>query len=220
MLKHLLNKIKSKIQLYFWWIKSYDTNNTILSELSRNAAMTLGMKPFKKIRVVYRNDIINAAVIGFLCRTIVISQGIIDILTLDELKTVFLHEYAHCYEKHHLKLLFVGLALSTSIIMLLYYFLMFIYIQSEIISITLTIILLILLYIALQIFIKYLTRKFEERADNIVIKNFKEPKLYISTLQKIALKNSTKRVNIWEKLFSSHPPINERIHKLYKYIKK
>uniref|UniRef100_A0A7J3QEM0 Peptidase M48 domain-containing protein n=1 Tax=Ignisphaera aggregans TaxID=334771 RepID=A0A7J3QEM0_9CREN len=219
MLKHLLSKIKSKIQLYFWWIKSYDANNTILSELSRNVAIAIGMKPFKKIRVIYRNDIINAAVIGFLCRTIVISQGIIDILTPDELKTVFLHEYAHCYEKHHLKLLLVSLAPSTGIIMLLYYFLMFIYIESEIISIILTVVSLMLLYIALQIFIKYLTRKFEERADIIVIKNLKEPKLYISTLQKIALKTSTKRANIWEKLFSSHPPVDKRIYKLYEYLK-
>jgi Zn-dependent protease with chaperone function len=219
MLEHLLSKIKSKIQLYFWWIKSYDADNTILSELSRNVAMAIGMKPFKKIRVIYRKDIINAAVIGFLCRTIVISQGIIDILTPEELKTVFLHEYAHCYEKHHLKLLLASLALSTGIIMLLYYFLMFIYIESEIISIALTVISLIPLYIILQIFIKYLTRKFEERADNIVIKNLKEPKLYISTLQKIALKTSTKRANIWKKLFSSHPPIDKRIYNLYKYIK-
>lgn len=204
------------VKLWFWWIRSYETSDSILLELSREVATSLGVKPFKKVKIAYRDDIINAAAIGFLCRTLVLSQGILNTLTFDELKTVILHEYAHCQQRHHVKLLATGLSIALT--GALPYLSIVLYIDSEAILLILAGIIFTLTYIAMLVFTRYLTRRFEEEADLIVVKNLENPRLYLQVLQKIALRHPNGKIGLREKLFSSHPSVSERLHKLCRYM--
>ncbi len=221
--RSICNKIKLKIknlvryiELYFWWVKSYDVKNHILLELSRNVAAALGVKPFKKIKIVYRDDIINAAAIGFTCRTLVVSQGMLNNLTYDELRAVIFHEYAHCQQKHHLKLL--AASISAILIGVPPYLYVALYVESVTAFFILAGILFTLTYVIMLLFIRYLTRKFEEEADIIVVKNLEDPRTYLQVLQKIVLRSSNKEGNIIERLFWSHPPVAKRLRKLYRYV--
>ncbi|MCS7111884.1 MAG: M48 family metallopeptidase [Ignisphaera sp.] len=222
-----INTIKNKIRLrvkamieyiglYFWWVKSRNAENRILLELSRSAAATIGVKPFKKIKIAYTEDVINAAAVGFLCRTLVISQGMLNILTLDELQAVIFHEYAHCRRKHHLKL--AASSLSVMFIEALPYLYIALNMESEAVFFTLTVVFFALIYVSTLLFTRYLTRKFEEEADITVVEMLENPRIYLQVLQKIAVRSSTGRMGLVERLFSSHPPPAERLRKLYTYL--
>lgn len=209
-----IGRLFNYLKIYFWWIKSRDAKNHSLLELSRSSAVAMGVKPFRRIKIAYSENVVNAATVGFLCSTLVISQGMLDTLTLDEIRAVIFHEYAHCKQKHHLKLTAASLSLIIiGLLAPLYLALSTEYALSLLITIFLP-----LLYISTLLFVRYLARKFEEEADTIAVKSLENPKTYIQALQKIALRSSASSNSFIERLFSSHPPYERRLHKLISYI--
>lgn len=212
-----VKRLISYIELYLWWVKSYEVRDRTLVDLSRDVAKSLNAKPFRKIRIAYREDIINAAAIGLLCRTLVISQGMVSALTLDELRAVILHEYAHCIRKHHLKLLAATLSITIIGALPLLHLTLYTELGSEAL-LAITGVSLTSLYIITLITTKYLARRFEEEADIVVVRSLGDPKSYFQLLQKLAVRSPVKRYGLRERLFSSHPPIAERLRKLYRCV--
>lgn len=210
----LLNKlarITEKILVYIWWINSKNIDDPLIYKLSIEAALAIGVKPFKKLKLCKKYLMINAATIG--CKSIVLTEALLKLLSVNEIKAVFLHEYAHCKLKHHAKLL------SLSIIIFLGLILPTIFTLSNIVEDNLFVIIAIpiisLIYLSTTIIIKFITRKFELEADRLAVSILKDLDIYIELLKKIEKYN--KDNSHIPSIFRSHPTVSKRIANIKMY---
>ncbi|MEM1542039.1 MAG: M48 family metalloprotease [Ignisphaera sp.] len=210
-MKKLMNNIE-KILLRVWWLYSYEVKNPVLSNISIEVASTLNVRPFEKIKISEKFPLINAAVVGLRCRTIVLTQTLLELMSAEELKAVFLHEYAHCKQKHQVKLLTVALLIL--ILMMLPTSLIFLNIENELIAILLLVLMTCTAYIVMLSIIRYLTRRFEFEADLVAVEAFRDPAIYINMLKKLKIFDvEPSRKNLMN-IFRSHPYVEERINRI------
>lgn len=195
--------------MYFWWLYAKEDAPPTIYELSSSIALKINVKPFKTIKVSSILPIANAVTIGPICRKLILTKTLLDLLTIDELKGVLLHEYAHCRLKHGIKLMIMTILIAIPIILLIYYILMTI--ESELLSICLSIIIFIPLYITLILVTRIYSRKFEIEADIFATNNLENPMVYLSILRKIKIVNSHSNSPKIRFLFSTHPSIDKRI---------
>lgn len=195
--------------MYFWWLYAKEDAPSTIYELSSSIALKINVKPFKTIKVSSILPIANAVTIGPICRRLILTKTLLDLLTIDELKGVLLHEYAHCRLKHGIKLMIITILMAIPIILLIYYILMTI--ESELLSICLSIIIFIPLYITLILVTRIYSRKFEIEADIFATNNLENPMIYLSILRKIKMVNSHSNSPKIRFLFSTHPSIDKRI---------
>jgi len=205
----MLMRLKDLLKIYFWWLYAKEDAPPTIYELSSSIALKINVKPFKTIKVSSILPIANAVAIGPMCRRLVLTKMLLDLLTIDELKGVLLHEYAHCRLRHGIKLMIMTILMSIPIILLVYYILMTI--ESELLSICLSIAIFIPLYITLILVTRIYSRKFEIEADIFAVNNLENPMIYLSILRKIKMVNSYSESPKIRFLFSTHPSIDKRI---------
>jgi len=206
LIKSLGNAIR-KFKVYLWWLYSSKLEDPFIHNLAKEVARIIGIKPFKNIRVSSRFYIANAAVIGFRCRTLVLTNLLLNILGAEELKAVLLHEYAHCKFKHQIKLLVVSFALMLVIALTAIFITQTI--ESELTALSIGIPFLILGYLLVVLITRLITKRFEIEADCLVASKLENPNLYIELLKKI--KNINGEIRGWRTLLSPHPSTDIRI---------
>jgi len=206
-LKKEIEKLKTRL----WWFYSFKIEDESISRISEEAATLIGIKPFKNIRVSSRFRMANAAVVGFRCRTVVLTRTLLELLNVDELKAVFLHEYAHCKLKHQLKLMVVSISLLLGAALFDMYVILTL--ESEVIALGISIPLLISFYILILILSRFITKRFELEADCLAISKLGNPFVFIDILKKIRAVNG--EVRGWKAIISPHPPIDVRITSLF-----
>lgn len=192
---------------YLWWLYSSKLEDPFIHNLAKEVAKLVGIKPFKNIRVSSRFYIANAAVIGFRCRTLVLTNLLLNILGVEELKAVLLHEYAHCKFKHQIKLLVVSFTLMLVIALTAIFITQTI--ESELIALGIGIPFLILGYLLVVLITRLITKRFELEADCLVASKLENPNLYIEVLKKI--KNINGEIRGWRTLLSPHPSTDVRV---------
>ncbi|MEM0371143.1 MAG: M48 family metalloprotease [Ignisphaera sp.] len=210
-MKRLMNSIE-KMLLRIWWLYSYEVNNPILKNISLEAASALNVRPFNKIKISDKFPLVNAAVVGFRCRTIVLTETLLELMNIEELKAIFLHEYAHCKQKHQTKLLTISLLIL--ILTMLPTSLIFLEIDNELISISLLALMICTAYIIMLSIARYLTRRFEFEADLIAVEASRNPVVYIDMLKKLKIFEARPSRKSLTSIFRSHPYIEERIKKI------
>ncbi|MEM4789204.1 MAG: M48 family metalloprotease [Ignisphaera sp.] len=203
----LLIATAKRLKVHLWWLYSSKIDDPSIHKLARDVAQIIGVKPFKNIRVSTRFYIANAAVIGFRCRTLVLTNLLLDILSVNELRAVFLHEYAHCKLKHQIKLL--GISFILMLFMALTAILITQTIENDLMVVGIGIPFLILAYLVVILITRLITKRFELEADCLAVSKLENPYLYIELLKKI--KNINGEVRGWRTLLSPHPPIDVRI---------
>ncbi len=205
-------KLKNLLKMYFWWLYAKEDAPQTIYELSNSIALKINVKPFKTIKISSILPIANAVTIGPMCRKLILTKTLLDLLTIDELKGVLLHEYAHCKLKHGIKLM-IMIMIAIPIILFIYHIFDYILttIESEVLSIFLSIIIFISLYITLILVTRRYSRKFEIEADIFATNNLENPMIYLSILRKIKIVNNHSNSPKIRFLFSTHPSIDRRI---------
>ncbi len=209
-------RLKDLLKMYFWWLYAKEDAPQTIYKLSNSIASTINVRPFRVIKISRTLPIANAVTIGPRCRRLILTKALLDLLTIDELKGVLLHEYAHCKLRHGIKLMSLAILISIPIIISIYY--IFITIESELLSIAISISIFIPSYIALMLITRIYSRRFEIEADIFATSNLEDPKIYLSILKKIRRVNSYSHVPRIKLLFSTHPSIEERIEEIAKNI--
>lgn len=199
----MLGELKRMIKVMLWWLLlPRGPRNEALEELTISVALRIGAKPFKKVRIVESNELLGAAVIAT-CKEFVITRGLLNLLTREELEGVLLHEYAHCVHRHGIKLLSLAIA--------------------PVASLTLTAALLagpagiaasLASVMAYVLAVRYVSRRFEVRADLYALERSSNPGSYIEALRKLARADEGSKKDRLGRLLLAHPPINERIRLL------
>ena len=166
-------------------------------------AERIGVKPFKYVKVA-EAPFYNAVVVGFLCRSLVVTKPLLQ-ASPDIIEAVILHEYAHCKLRHQLKLLFIALflqmlALVLSIVMM----------YTNNLHVFHAIIFYFIAYLAIQVILRYIARKFEIEADIFAVAHSSNKCSYIRLLHILKQYNSHER-RLLSLLFDSHPSIETRI---------
>lgn len=214
MLRSLKNII-TRAKIHLWWFYSRDLDNPFIYDLVRGAAIILDIKPFSKIKINHTLRAANAAVIGLRCKTLVLTDMLIKVLTTDELKAVILHEYAHCKLKHHVKLLSVSLVLLLSLVLTMT--LMIQSLGSEFLSTITSIIILATTYILILMVNKFIARKFELEADCLAVSKLSNPYTYVELLKKLKAINGD--ITGLRRFFTAHPPIEVRLYNTLRCVK-
>lgn len=196
-----------KIRLCLWWFYSSKTDDEEIHRVSEEAAAIMGIKPFKNIKICPRFYMANAAVIGFRCRTLVLTKTLLELLNIEELKAVLLHEYAHCKLKHQLKLMSLSMMLLLGIALICIYIVLSL--EQEALALGISIPLLIISYILIYILTRFILKRFELEADCLAVSKLNNTITYINILRKIKMVNGD--VSGWRAILSPHPPIDKRI---------
>jgi len=202
-----LRKLTARLRLYIWWLYSSKVDDPFLRSLAEEAARIVGVRPFKNIRLCRSLNIANAAVVGFRCRSLVVTQLLLELLSPEELRAVFLHEYSHCKLRHQLKLLsitlsvFLGLSLSVILVTL--------NIANELLSIGVSVALILASYIATCLISRGVAKRFELEADCLAVSKLGNPEIYIGILKKMRAVNG--EVSGLRLLLAPHPPTSTRI---------
>lgn len=210
----LLGATIRRFKAHLWWICSSKLDDPFINNLVKEVAQKIDVKPFKNIRVSTRFYIANAAVIGFRCRTLVLTSLLLNILNADELRAVFLHEYAHCKLGHQIKLL--GISFTLMLVTALTAIFITQAIENELMVIGIGVPFLVLAYLAIVLVTRLITKRFELEADCLAASKLENPYLYIEVLKKI--KNINGEVRGWRALLSPHPSTDVRIAYVIKCI--
>lgn len=197
-----------KLRTILWWLYSEDLNDPEIQRLSEEAASILGVKPFKKIKLCRCVNTFNAAVIGFRCRTVVLTEALLKHLTSDEIKAVFLHEYAHCRLRHQIKLSAITLFMLTAIASIALAALP--NIDSLVTALTFAVSV-ALSYLLTTTTVLFFARRFELEADCLAASKLSAPEIYTNLLAKISYTDDVSKLRT---VLRSHPTVRERISKI------
>lgn len=216
MLLKSLKNIITRVQINLWWFYSRDLNNPFIYGLVRDVAVIINVKPFSKIKINHMLHAANAAVIGFRCSTLVLTDMLIKVLTVDELKAVILHEYAHCKLKHQVKLLSVSLVLLLGLALAIIFIIQ--NLGNEFLSIITSVFLLATAYILIFIITRFIARRFELEADCLAVSKLSNSYTYVELLKKLRAINGD--ISGLRALFTAHPPIGLRLYNILKCVER
>ncbi|MFW5976882.1 MAG: M48 family metalloprotease [Bacillota bacterium] len=205
----------------FYKLEKYPENSL------RKRLMNFIKKIDLKVDDIYQIDLsskvnfANAAVIGLgKSRKIILGDNLKDKYTDDEIEAVLAHELGHHVHKDIIKNLIIngaGLFFTAFIISKLWYNLITYieYTAIEIYSLPLLLVVWSLLFLLISPLELYLSRRFEENADNFALNNIENPENLGKGLAKLADESLSEiEYNLYELLFeASHPSIGKRVEK-------
>lgn len=203
-----LKNVIARLQAYLWWFYSRDLDNPFIYNLVKEVAAIADVKPFSKIKISHAIHAANAAVIGFNCNTLVLTDMLARVLTVDELKAVILHEYAHCKLKHQVKLLSVSLVLLLGLATAMVFVTQ--NLGNELLSTVVSVFLAAIAYTLTLLTTRAIARKFELEADCLAVSKLGNPHIYIELLKKLRSINGD--ISGLRVLFSAHPPGRLRLY--------
>lgn len=218
--KRIIEKLLLAV-LYSWFFYYYsqETTDPALTTILIKTAEILNVKPFKKIKIFNKLPLINAATI--LCREIVITEALLATMDIEEIEAVILHEYAHCKKKHLFTRLILAIGLLPLIILppiVIYVFFSSTSTSQKLLDLVIATTILVS-FITYVLIIMHVIRKHEYEADLLAAQALKNPIIFVNMLKKLKSQCSKRYRKIIEKLFSTHPCIEERIENIFKKLR-
>lgn len=162
----------------------------------------------------------NAAFVGIgSTKRVILADTLKEKYSADEIEIILAHEFAHYRLKHLIKLIITNsLAILLSFYCIFYtssYFLGLFGLSSlsDIAALPLIVLYLVVFSLVLGPFENYISRRLEKNADLLALKETKNPKAFISMMDKLSAQNLADRKPhpLIKFFFFDHPPVDERI---------
>ena len=184
------------------------------------------LKDIYKVIFSQKTTKLNAFVAGWgKGRYLALADSLCQELTPEEIKSVFAHELGHIKYGHAWKIFLASAAVSFCVFFLTAYAFRYSCLHLALTPSHITTLPLLVLNGAFFFIISLplrnaLLRYWESEADNYSMKLYPEAQKFISALEKLGKRNLvTFSMPQWKKvLFATHPPLAERIRKIYRYV--